>query len=55
MRPFEVCKQQNAFGKAWERLIKRTSDNEVETTNSKRALIEVANLSGWDMHKYMFY
>ena len=55
VRPSEVRKQTNSFGKAWERLIKRTSDNEVETTNSKRALIEVANLSGWDMQNYRYF
>ncbi|KAI9085181.1 hypothetical protein K1719_032892 [Acacia pycnantha] len=54
VRPFEVRKQQNAFGKAWERLVKRTSNSEMEklTINLKRALVEVANLSGWDMHNY---
>ncbi|XP_028751252.1 TMV resistance protein N-like isoform X2 [Neltuma alba] len=54
VRPFEVRKQQNAFGKAWERLIKRTSSGKMKklTTNVKRALTEAANLSGWDMHNY---
>ncbi|XP_028751266.1 uncharacterized protein LOC114711083 [Neltuma alba] len=54
VRPSEVRKQTNSFGKAWERLVKRTLGNEVENwkSNSKRALIEVANLSGWDMHNY---
>ncbi|KAI9077627.1 hypothetical protein K1719_040402 [Acacia pycnantha] len=54
VRPFEVRKQQNAFGKAWERLIKRTSISKMKklTINFKRALVEVANLSGWDMHNY---
>ncbi|KAI9126202.1 hypothetical protein K1719_002623 [Acacia pycnantha] len=54
VRPFEVRKQQNAFGKAWERLIKRTSSSKMKklTINLKRALVEVANLSGWDMHNY---
>ncbi|KAI9077635.1 hypothetical protein K1719_040410 [Acacia pycnantha] len=54
VQPFEVRKQQNSFGKAWERLIKRTSNSKRKklTTNLKRALVEVANLSGWDMHNY---
>ncbi|KAK4269994.1 hypothetical protein QN277_023084 [Acacia crassicarpa] len=54
VRPFEVRKQQNAFGKAWERLIKRTSISKRKklTINLKRALVEVANLSGWDMHNH---
>ncbi|KAK4269974.1 hypothetical protein QN277_023065 [Acacia crassicarpa] len=54
VRPSEVRKQTNSFGKAWERLVKRTLGNGVEnwTINSRRALIEVANLSGWDMHNY---
>ncbi|KAI9085154.1 hypothetical protein K1719_032865 [Acacia pycnantha] len=51
VRPFEVRKQQNAFGEAWERLIKRTSisKNKKLTIKLKRALVEAANLYGWDI------
>ncbi|KAI9077641.1 hypothetical protein K1719_040416 [Acacia pycnantha] len=50
VQPFEVRKQQNSF----ERLIKRTSISKRKklTINLKRALVEAANLSGWDMHNY---
>ncbi|XP_028789801.1 TMV resistance protein N-like [Neltuma alba] len=54
VQPFEVRKQQNAFGKAWERLTARSSSSKGKqlTNNLKRVLVEAANLSGWDMQNY---
>ena len=58
VHPSEVRKQQNAFGKAWQRFIKRSNSSinmEKWTENIRKVLKEVANLSGWDMHKYRYY
>ncbi|XP_054781584.1 disease resistance protein RPV1-like isoform X2 [Prosopis cineraria] len=52
VRPFEVRKQQNAFGKTWEKLVNRTSSSKVNELTTKRALAEAANFSGWDMQTY---
>ncbi|KAI9104365.1 hypothetical protein K1719_022937 [Acacia pycnantha] len=50
--PSEVRKQQNAFGKGWERLISRPSSTKGKKLTLKKALTEVANLSGWDMKNF---
>ncbi|XP_028763058.1 TMV resistance protein N-like [Neltuma alba] len=54
VQPSEVRKQQNAFGKAWERLITTFPIRKGRklAINLKRVLNEAANLSGWDMQKY---
>ncbi|XP_028763070.1 TMV resistance protein N-like [Neltuma alba] len=54
VQPSDVRKQQNAFGKAWERLITRPSSSEDKklTNYLKRLLAEAASLSGWDMQNY---
>ncbi|KAI9104285.1 hypothetical protein K1719_022857 [Acacia pycnantha] len=54
VQPSEVRKQQNAFGKAWEKLITTFSISKgwKVANNLKKALIEAANLSGWDMQNY---
>ncbi|XP_028763074.1 TMV resistance protein N-like, partial [Neltuma alba] len=54
VHPSDVRKQQNAFGKAWERLTTRPSGSKGKkfTNNLKRVLAEAANLSGWDMQNY---
>ncbi|KAI9104358.1 hypothetical protein K1719_022930 [Acacia pycnantha] len=54
VQPSEVRKQQNAFGKAWEKLITTLPINKGRKAakNLKKALIEAANLSGWDMQNY---
>ncbi|KAI9104416.1 hypothetical protein K1719_022988 [Acacia pycnantha] len=54
VQPFEVRKQQNAFGKAWEKLIMTfpISNGRKVANSLKKALIEAANLSGWDMQNY---
>ncbi|KAI9104329.1 hypothetical protein K1719_022901 [Acacia pycnantha] len=54
VQPSEVRKQQNAFGKAWEKLITTfpISKGMKVANNLKKALIEASNLSGWDMQNY---
>ncbi|XP_028763073.1 uncharacterized protein LOC114721417 [Neltuma alba] len=54
VQPSDVRKQQNAFGKAWERLITRPSSSKGKksTNNLKTVLAEVANLSGWHTQNY---
>ncbi|XP_028778267.1 TMV resistance protein N-like [Neltuma alba] len=53
VQPSEVRKLQNIFGEAWKRLTLRNSTSKVKKSmiNWKRALIEAANISGWDMHE----
>ncbi|KAI9104304.1 hypothetical protein K1719_022876 [Acacia pycnantha] len=48
VQPSQVRKQQNAFGKAWERIMTRPSSSKGNklTYNFKRVLTEAANLSG---------
>ncbi|KAI9104326.1 hypothetical protein K1719_022898 [Acacia pycnantha] len=56
VQPSEVLKQQNAFGKAWEKLVTTfpfSKDRKV-ANSLKKALIEAANVSGWDMQNYRY-
>ncbi|KAI9104374.1 hypothetical protein K1719_022946 [Acacia pycnantha] len=52
VQPSEVCKQQNAFGKAWEWLTTRPSSSKSKKliNNFKRVLTEAANLTKLQMH-----
>ncbi|XP_028763086.1 TMV resistance protein N-like [Neltuma alba] len=54
VQPSDVRKQRNTFGEAWKRLTLRNSTSKVKKSmiSWKRALIEAANISGWDMHEW---